>query len=101
MSGERRLSDAFGLPGEGVHKYRIGGLAAVDLLATGGAAFLVSRFALGRHDLAACAVVFIILVIAAIAIHEAFGVNTRLNAAVFGRTWRPGGLKDAPNRRAK
>jgi hypothetical protein len=97
MSGLCKYSNVFGEPGEGNHKYRVGGLAAVDLLATGGLTFLITRFALGRKDLLAYALVFIILVLAAILIHEAFCVNTRLNAALFGRAW-PGPHTRAPKR---
>jgi len=63
----------------------VGSFAIVDILATGGAAFLVTRFALGRKDLPSYALVFIILILAGILIHEAFCVNTRLNSIIFGR----------------
>jgi hypothetical protein len=87
MPGLCKYSDVFGEPGKGAHKYRIGGLAAVDLLATGGVAFLITRFALGRKDLLAYALVLIILVLAGVLLHEAFCVNTRIGAAIFGRDW--------------
>jgi len=101
----RQYSEIFGRPGEGAHRTRIGGLAAVDLLATGGLAFLIGRlafprkatgvpplagpsgFALGVTDLESLALVFLILIIAAIPIHKAFGVNTRLNAWLYGQPW--------------
>ena len=87
MTGLCRYSNLFGEPGQGAHSVRVGGLAAVDLLATGGAAFLIARFALGRADWLTCVLVFLVLMLAAILTHEAFCVNTRLNAAIFGRAW--------------
>lgn len=80
-------STALGVPGQGAHAYRIGGLAAVDLLATAGAAYLASRFVLGWHGLLAVTLVFVVLMAAGVAAHEYFCVNTRLNAAIFGRPW--------------
>ena len=92
MPGLCKYSDVFGAPGEGAHKYRVGGAAAVDLLATGGLAFLLTRYALRRTDALAYALVFIFLILAGILAHEAFCANTRLNAAIFRRPWPgPGG----------
>lgn len=76
--------DIFGKPNTGAHSLRIGGLAAVDLLATGGAAYLVSRYALGRTDYQALIAVFIVLIIIAIFMHRAFCVDTALNVRLFG-----------------
>ena len=78
-------ANVFGEPGTGAHKYRIGGFAAVDLLATAAGAFLLTRFALGRKDPLAYALVFIILILAGILVHSAFCVDTRLNVAILGR----------------
>jgi hypothetical protein len=77
--------DIFGKPNTGAHSLRVGGLAAVDLLATGGAAYLVSRYALGRTDYQALIGVFIVLIIIAIFMHRAFCVDTTLNVRLFGR----------------
>lgn len=77
----------FGAPDTGAHSLRVGGLAAVDLLATGGLAFLISRFGLRRPDAFAFVLVFVLLLLVGILAHEAFCVNTRLNAALFGRPW--------------
>jgi hypothetical protein len=87
MPGLCEYSDVFGAPGEGAHKYRVGGLAAVDLIATGGLAFLLARFALRRNDALVFVLVFLILLVAGILVHEAFCVNTRLNATIFERPW--------------
>lgn len=94
MSGTCQYSNAFGAPGTGAHSLRVGWLAAVDLLVTGGAAYLLSRFALGRVDLLTFGLVFILLILVAIPVHEAFCVNTRLNSAIFGRPW-PGKVSAA------
>jgi hypothetical protein len=85
MSGLCRHSDVFGKPREGPHRHRVSNFAIVDILATGGAAFLVTRSVLGRKDLLSYALVFIILILAGILFHEAFCVNTRLNSIIFGR----------------
>ena len=85
-----KYSDMFGRPAEGVHRHRIGGLAAVDLIATAGAAVLFTLFALGQKDIVIGLLVFLILIILGILAHEAFCVDTRFNAFIFGRPWRLG-----------
>jgi len=87
MAGLCKYSNAFGEPGKGAHSTRVGGLAAVDLFATAGLAFLGARYGLGRSDVVSFVLVFLILILVAIPVHEAFCVNTRLNAAIFGRPW--------------
>jgi hypothetical protein len=87
MSGLCAYSNVFGAPDTGAHRHRVGGFAIVDILATGAAAMLLTRFAFGRKDLLALTLVFIILMLAAILIHGAFCVNTRLNSILFGRRW--------------
>jgi hypothetical protein len=87
MAGLCKYSNALGEPDKGVHALRIGGLAAVDLLLTAGLAYLVSRHALGCHGVLAFLLVFVMLILVAVALHEAFCVNTRLNALIFGRAW--------------
>jgi hypothetical protein len=77
----------FGEPGVGAHKYRFGGLAAVDVAATCGGAYLLSRYALGQERLAAHILMCILLFAVAVGVHEAFCVNTRLNATIFSRPW--------------
>jgi len=80
-------STLLGEPGKGSHAVRLGGIAAVDLVGTAGLTFLVTRYGLGRTDAQAYALVFVILLLVAILVHEAFCVNTRLNATLFGRGW--------------
>jgi len=80
-------ANIFGAPGTGSHAYRIGGLAAVDLIATGGLAFLIARYGFNHKDVCSVFIVFIILIVIAIPVHEAFCVNTKLNSMIFGREW--------------
>jgi hypothetical protein len=88
MSGLCRYSGVFGEPGSGAHSYRLGGLAAVDLLATGGVSFLLTRYALGWSSCAGYLLVFVLLILVAIVVHEMFCVNTRLNSVIFDRPWQ-------------
>jgi hypothetical protein len=83
-------SGIFGEPNEGAHRWRLGGLAAVDVLGTAGVAVLIAMAARRRRDSGiaiAAALIFIILILAGIVAHEAFCVNTRLNAIIFRRPW--------------
>jgi len=84
-------SGIFGEPNEGAHRWRLGGLAAVDVLGTAGVAVLIAMAVRRRRDsiaaARAAALIFIILILAGIVAHEAFCVNTRLNATIFRRPW--------------
>jgi hypothetical protein len=82
MPGLCTYKNALGKPDEGLHRYRIGGFALVDILLTAGLALIASR---AFHS--SFVVVFLILLIIAIGVHEAFCVNTRLNALIFNRPW--------------
>ena len=77
-----KYSNIFGEPNKGAHAVRVFGMAAVDIAATVGLAGIIS-YATNINF----AVMFIILMIIAVLIHESFCVNTRLNAALFGRPW--------------
>ncbi len=72
--------NAFGKPREGLRKYRIGDLAAADLLFTAAGAYSLSR--LGGWPFLA---VLIVLIVVAVFVHEAFCVDTAFNAFLFGR----------------
>jgi hypothetical protein len=87
MSGPCKYSNALGSPGQGVHAPRLAGLAVADLLGTAGLTYLLTRYGLKRTDLFAFVLVFVILLLVAVILHEVFCVNTRLNAAIFGRPW--------------
>jgi len=72
------FADLFGKPNEGIHKPRIFGLAAVDVLLTVLAAkFIAAR---GKKNFGK---VLLQLVAAGIALHRIFGVNTALNEKIF------------------
>lgn len=75
-----KYSGALGKPGEGVHSARLFGLAIFDVLLTAGAAWLVAA----RADVSFLVVFFILLLIG-ILLHEAFCVRTALNTALFHR----------------
>jgi hypothetical protein len=67
----------FGKEGEGVHKPRLFGVAAVDLLLTIAAAFLISYMT--KYNVI---IVLLVLFVTAIAVHRLFCVNTALNIAL-------------------
>ncbi len=75
----RKYRDLFGEPGTGAHAARIGPFAAVDVGLTVAAAAAVSALA-GYSFL----LVLLVLVIAGIAMHALFGVDTALNTMLFG-----------------
>ena len=91
MSGRYPYANIFGEPNRGPHAHRVFGLAAVDLgltvAAAAGAAAAWRPH--GSSFAAAFIVILVVFLIAGLAAHEAFGVRTRLNSAVFGHTWRP------------
>lgn len=87
MLGLEKYAGAFGAPGRGAHSARLGGLAVVDLLAAAALAFFLGRA--GGATGFGYVVAFALVMLAAVAAHEAFGVRTRLNAAIFGRPWTP------------
>lgn len=90
MSGPLcKYSDALGKPGKGIHKFRVGGLAAADLVLTGALAALISRKGFHTKSVIALLFVFVILLVIAVALHEAFCVKTQLNAWIFGRPFTP------------
>lgn len=75
-----KYSAILGLPKEGVHSARIGPFALNDILAT----VLVSvflAFFLNKNVI----IVFLLLMILAIALHRLFCVNTALNVMIFGK----------------
>ena len=75
-----RYRDALGKPGEGIHRWRIGGLALVDTLLTLALAGGIAQI-LKKNFWA----VLVILLVAAVAMHALFCVPTALNRALFGR----------------
>lgn len=66
--------DLFGKPNEGIHSYRFGGLAIVDVLLTVLLIFAIQPY-MPTDLLTTC----IIVIISFILIHKMFGVDTALN----------------------
>lgn len=95
MFGLCRYSAALGVPGEGVHKYSIGGLAAADLLGTAALAWLFAKYGLRDTGMLAFVLAFVLLILVASFVHSAFCVDTRLNAAM-GILSRPSRTSPAP-----
>lgn len=87
MTGLCKYSHALGVPNKGAHSYRVGGLAIVDVLLTVGLAGVITKYGLSKPMFPSILVVFIILMMCVVGIHEAFCVRTRLNAWIFGRAW--------------
>ena len=87
MPGLCQYSGLLGEPGRGAHSARVGGLAAVDLLLTAGLALLVATRRPRGSRVAWFVLLVLVLILIGIAAHEAFCVNTRLNAWLFGRDW--------------
>ena len=71
--------NVFGREGEGIHSFRIFGLAVVDLLATLAAALLLSYL-----SKVSVFIMFPALIILAVGVHRVFCVNTALNVKIFG-----------------
>ncbi len=73
-------ANLFGKPNEGIHKYRIGPFALVDLLLTALAALILCYLMPIFNFLTA----FICLMLIAIIIHKLLCVDTALNKMIFG-----------------
>lgn len=73
-----QYSDIFGLPGQGVHKFRFLGIAIVDTLLTIFAAALISMIFQLNFFL-----VLIILFLLGIIIHRLFCVRTTIDRLLF------------------
>jgi len=73
-----RYKDIFGKPKEGIHKYRIFGIAIFDLLATIILALCISYF----FNISFL-FTFIILFLLGIILHKLFCVNTTITKLIF------------------
>jgi hypothetical protein len=73
----------FGKPGEGPHKHRIFGVAAVDLLGTVLIAVLIGMWK--KYSIVGIAALFIGLMILSLILHRLFCVETTLTKKVFGK----------------
>ena len=72
------FANIFGKPNEGIHKYRIFGVAAVDLALTVAAAYF---YAARKNK--SFGKTLVTLIALGIFLHRIFGVNTALNEKIF------------------
>lgn len=73
-----QYKNIFGEPNKGVHKYRLFGIAIIDLLLTIILAFCISYFFSFNFF-----IVFFILMILAIILHKLFCVQTTIDKLLF------------------
>lgn len=82
-----KFSQIFGKPMEGLHKYRIFGVAAFDLLATLFVAFLITMYippkGIAKNKLLTFVLSFIALVILGVFLHTIFCVPTPFTRKVW------------------
>jgi hypothetical protein len=78
MLGLCKYKDALGVPGEGIHKYRIADIAVVDVL-------LAVLLAFGIYKLiGGCFVLMLVIVfLAGIVLHRMFCVRTTVDKLLF------------------
>lgn len=72
-----KYANIFGEPNKGVHSYRIYNFAIVDVLGTVGIAYILSNYI----DVNLI-ILFILLIIISIPIHNLFGVKTTLTEKI-------------------
>ena len=70
--------DIAGTPNEGIHSYRIFGLAAVDVTGTLGIAYIIHRYTSIGFPTAA-----LFLLLSSLIVHKLFCVDTTLTKLVF------------------
>ena len=75
-------SSIFGLPNQGVHKYRFLNLAIVDLASTLIVAILISIY--NEFDILEFLGLFFLFILLGIVMHKIFCVKTKLNSLLFG-----------------
>ena len=74
-----QYKNIFGEPGQGAHKYRIFGLATIDLGLTALLAFLISSHLSSNSQWTMFMLIFVGLLVLAIFVHRLFCVDTALN----------------------
>jgi len=73
-----KYKDALGKPGEGVHSYRVGGLAMFDVLAT-----ILGAYLLSRQTTFSFWWVLLFVFISGVVLHRLFCVRTTLDTLIF------------------
>ena len=82
MFGLCKYKDMFGKPGEGLHAYRVGDIAIIDVLGTLLAAwFIDSSGVAGTYNYYQIAAALFVL---GIILHRAFCVKTTVDKLLFG-----------------
>ena len=76
--------DIFGIPYKGIHSYRIGSFAAVDLIGTIIIGSLLGYYFI-KHDILGSLIGVLGLLLLSIIIHYIFTVDTSLNMLLFGK----------------
>lgn len=84
-----KYRDINGLPGKGIHKYRLWGLSIYDVVVTLIPACLAAYFFSGSSTstgeiIRNAILIFTALIIMGIIVHRLFCVNTALNVMIFG-----------------
>jgi hypothetical protein len=85
MWGLERHANSLGRPGQGLHRPRVFGLAAVDLGLALGLAAVASPLVPVQPPWGKFAVSVVCVCALGVAAHEVFGVRTALNNKIFGR----------------
>jgi hypothetical protein len=81
----KKYRDIFGKPNEGVHSYRLFGLAAIDVIFTLMFALLFTIISSQSKDLTIYFLIYtLVLFSLAIFFHRIFFVNTTINKLLFG-----------------
>ena len=75
-----KYKDIFGIPGKGVHKYRLGGLAIVDVVLTILGGYYIHKNQTTNYSLST---ILICLFISGIIFHWLFCVETALNKKIL------------------
>ena len=68
-----KYKDIFGKPKEGLHSYRIGNIAIVDVALT-----LIASYVINMYTQDSTLSIFIVLIIFSVLVHKIFGVETTL-----------------------
>ena len=76
-----KYKNALGVPGKGIHSYRLGGIAIADVIMTIIGAFIISLIS-GWKFIYTLLGLFILGII----IHKLFCVNTTIDKMLFGKS---------------
>jgi len=76
-----KYKNALGVPGKGIHSYRLGGIAIADVIMTIIGAFIISLIS-GWKFIYTLIGLFILGII----IHKLFCVNTTIDKMLFGKS---------------